>query len=68
MATINIGELATTTLRNRRESLADNVTNHNALFRRMSQKGNVSTAAGGRTILEELMYAENATVNAFACI
>lgn len=62
MADINVGELVTTTLRNRRKSLADNITNHNALFRRLNERGNVSTADGGRTILEELMYAENATV------
>lgn len=60
--TVNIGELVATTLRNRRQELADNVTNHNALFRRMAERGNVSPADGGRTILEELMYAENSTV------
>lgn len=59
---INIGELVATTLRNRQGELADNVTNHNALFRRMNERGNVRTADGGRTILEELMYAENGTV------
>lgn len=62
MATINIGELVATTLRNRQGMLADNVSNHNALFRRLNEKGNVRTADGGRTILEELMYAENGTV------
>lgn len=60
--TVSLGELVTTTLRNRRGELADNVTNHNALFRRLSEKGNVRPADGGRTILEELMYAENGTV------
>lgn len=60
--TVNIGELVTTTLRNRREELADNVTNHNALFRRMNERGNIAPVGGGRTILEELMYAENGTV------
>lgn len=59
---VNIGELVATTLRNRRGELADNVTNHNALFRRISERGNMSPADGGRTILEELMYAENGTV------
>jgi hypothetical protein len=59
---VNIGELVTTTLRNRRGELADNVTNHNALFLRLSQKGNISPADGGRTIVEELEYGENANV------
>jgi hypothetical protein len=62
MATINIGELATSTLRNRTGELADNVTNHNATFQRLNSKGNVQTADGGRDIVQELMYAENSTV------
>ena len=59
---VNIGELVATTLRNRRGEMADNVTNHNALFLRLSQKGNISPADGGRTIVEELEYGENANV------
>lgn len=62
MATINIGEIVATTLRNRSGELADNVTNHNALFLRLSKKGNVKPLDGGRTIVQELEYAENATV------
>lgn len=61
MATINIGEIVTTTLRNRSKKLADNVTNHNALFARLKMKGNVRPADGGREIVEELEYAENGT-------
>lgn len=60
--TVNIGELVTTTLRNRTGEMADNVTNHNALFRRLNERGRVVTADGGRTIVQELMYAENSTV------
>jgi len=62
MATINIGEMVTVTLRNRRKELADNITNHNALFLRLNKKGNVQPADGGREIVEELEYAENGTV------
>lgn len=61
MATINIGEIVTTTLRNRRGMLADNILNHNALFARLNKKGNVNPADGGREIVEELEYAENGT-------
>jgi len=61
MATINIGEIVTTTLRNRSKKLADNVLNHNALFMVMNKKGNVRPASGGREIIEELEYAENGT-------
>lgn len=60
--TINIGEMVTTTLRNRSGELADNVTNHNALFRRLNERGRIKPVDGGRTIVEELMYAENSTV------
>ena len=62
MATINIGEIVTTTLRNRSGKLADNITNNNTLFNRLDMKGNVRTADGGREIVEELEYAENGTV------
>jgi len=61
MATINIGEIVTTTLRNRRGKLADNVLNHNALFARLNRKGMVKPVGGGREIVEELEYAENGT-------
>jgi len=61
MATINIGEIVATTLRNRSGKLADNVLNHNALFARLNKKGNVRPADGGREIVEELEYAENGT-------
>lgn len=61
MASPNLSELITTTLRNRSGELADNVTNHNALFRRLKEKGNIKLVDGGRTIVEELEYAENST-------
>ena len=62
MATINIGQVATTTLRNRQKKLTDNVLNHNAAFMRLNKKGNIKTVDGGRDIVEELEYAENGTV------
>jgi hypothetical protein len=37
--TINVGLLATTTLRKRSKVLADNITNHNAVLMRMDEKG-----------------------------
>ena len=61
MATINIGETVTTSLRNRSGELADNVLNHNALCARLLRKGNVKPADGGREIVQELEYAENGT-------
>jgi len=61
MASPNLSEIVTTTLRNRSKKLADNVTNHNAFLRRLKDKGNVKLADGGRTIVQELDYAENTT-------
>jgi hypothetical protein len=57
----NFTEVVVTTLRNRAKSIADNVSNGNALLQRLSQKGNISMKDGGRTIVRELDYAENAT-------
>jgi hypothetical protein len=61
MASPNLSELITTTLRHREGKLADNVSNGNALLSRLSSKGNIRTVSGGRTIVEELEYAENST-------
>ena len=61
MPNVNFTEIVTTTLRNRAKSIADNVSNSNALLQRISQKGNISLKDGGRTIVRELDYAENAT-------
>jgi hypothetical protein len=61
MATPNLSEIITTTLRKRSGSLADAVSNGNALLARLSTKGNMRPVSGGRTIVEELEYAENST-------
>jgi len=59
-------EIVTTTLRNRTGKPADNVTKNNALLRRLKQKGNVKTVDGGRTIVQELEYAENGTYKRYS--
>jgi len=61
MASPNLSEIVTTTLRRRSKALADNISQHNALLSRLRSKGNSSLVPGGRTIVEELEYAENAT-------
>jgi len=61
MATPNLSEIITTTLRNRSKQLADNVTNHNPLLNRMRERGNMTTVTG-RDIVRELEYASNGTV------
>jgi hypothetical protein len=61
MASPNLTEIITTTLRNRSKKIADNVSNSNALLMRLNERGRVRPADGGRTIVQELDYAENAT-------
>lgn len=61
MASPNLTEIITTTLRNRSKRIADNVSNSNALLMRINERGRVRPADGGRTIVQELDYAENAT-------
>lgn len=58
---VNYGEIVATTLERRRGELADNVLNHNALLRRLNERGNVDPVPGGRSIWEELEFAENQT-------
>ena len=59
MADPGLSELVTVALRNRTGKLADNVTENNALLYRLKQRGKVKPASGGRTIVQELEYAEN---------
>ncbi len=66
MASPNLSELVTTTLRNRSRKLADNVTNNNALLMRLSKKGNIKPFSGGRVITQELEYAENSTYKRYS--
>src|ERR1700749_4471017 len=61
-----VTEIVTTTLRNRTGKLADNVTKNNALLNRLKQRGNVKTVSGGRTIVQELEYAENGTYKRYS--
>ncbi|CAJ6386123.1 3-phosphoglycerate kinase [Burkholderia pseudomallei] len=59
-------EIVTTTLRNRTGKLADNVTKNNVLLYRLRRRGNVKTVSGGRTIVQELEYAENGTFKRYS--
>lgn len=66
MASPNLTEIVTTTLRNRSGALADNITNNNALLSRMKKKGSIKPVSGGRTIVQELEYAQNGTYQRYA--
>jgi len=58
--------LQSSTLRNARSVIVDNLTEQNALLKLMRQKGGVRHDSGGTTIDEPLMYGDNDTVKAFA--
>lgn len=68
MATPNstISEIATLTLRNRTGKLADNVTENNALLRRLMEKGRIKPVSGGRSISQEIEFAENGTFKRYS--
>lgn len=66
MASPNLSEIVTTTLRLRTGKLADNMTKSIALLNRMQKRGTVKPAPGGRTIVQELEYAENATYTRYS--
>lgn len=59
-------ELVTTTFRNHRSTLVDNVTRHNALLRTLKRKKRFRTEDGGLTIAVPLEYAENSTYQRYS--
>lgn len=63
---VTAGEIVATTLRSRTGKAADNVTKNTALLNRLRRKGNVDPVDGGRTIMQELEYAENGTYKRYS--
>ncbi len=61
-------EIVTTSLRDHPSVVADNVSNHNALYNRMQKRGRVSKERvdGGYEIARPLDYAENATYQRYS--
>jgi len=66
MASPNISEILTTTLESRSGALADNVSENNAILRRLKEKGKVRPVGGGTSIYQELEYAENSTYKRYS--
>ena len=62
-ANADITDIIATTIQSRSGALADNVTNNNALLRRLKSKGNVKPFSGGNVILQEIMYNDSNTAN-----
>lgn len=59
-------EMVTTTLRNHPTDVADNVSTHNAWYRRLKDKGQISFFSGGYELVEPLDYTENSTYQRFS--
>ena len=66
MTSPNISEMATVAIESRRRKLADNVSDNTALLNRLKRRGKRVPITGGRTIYEELEYAENETYKRFS--
>lgn len=62
-ANTSISDIIATNIQSRSGELADNVTNNNALLRRLKERGNVKTFSGGNVILQEIMYTDSTTNN-----
>jgi hypothetical protein len=62
-ANSSVSDIIATNIQSRTGELADNVTNNNALLRRLKDRGNVKTFSGGNVILQEIMYSDSATNN-----
>lgn len=62
-ANSSISDIIATNIQSRTGELADNVTNNNALLRRLKDRGNVKTFSGGNVILQEIMYSDSTTNN-----
>lgn len=59
-------ELVSTTYRNHRKDVADNVSKHNALFRKLTSKGRVRVEDGGLSIVTPLDYQANSTYQRYS--
>ena len=59
-------ELVTTTFRKHKKGFKDNLTNRNALLKRMYKRGNYRTEDGGLSIVEPLDYAANSTYQRYS--
>jgi hypothetical protein len=59
-------ELVTTTFRNHSKEVADNISKHNALYRKLTAGGKVRLEDGGLSIVQPLEYATNSTYQRYS--
>jgi len=66
MADVNVGALLSTTLKNYRTNLVDQIFKSNATFFMLKEKGAVKEETGGERIVQPLMYAKNTTAGSYS--
>lgn len=66
MSNPNFDQLVSTTLKNYRAIMADNITLQLALLAQLKKMGFIREEPGGTTIVEPLMIAENSTVSSYS--
>jgi hypothetical protein len=66
MADVNMGVLLSTTLKNYRNTLVDNIFKSNAVFNMLKSKGAVKELDGGERIVVPLMYGKNTTAGSYS--
>lgn len=62
----SITDVIATTIESRTRAIADNVTNNNAVLKRLSTKGRIRTFSGGYKIMQELSFAENSNASYYS--
>lgn len=58
-ANTSVSDIIATTIQSRTRKIADNVTDNNALLKRLKMKGKQKPFSGGYQIMQELSFAEN---------
>lgn len=59
-------EMVSTTLRNHAREVVDNISDNNALLRKMKQRGNIKTESGGYELAYPVEYANNSTYQRYS--
>jgi hypothetical protein len=66
MASPNLSEMTSTTIKYYSETIADNMSDNNALYGQMKKRGNTKSVGGGETILQRVEYADNTTYKRYS--
>jgi hypothetical protein len=62
---VNVGLMLSTTLKNYRKTLIDQIHNSNAVFYKLKSVGAIKEESGGERIQQPLMYGKNTTVHSY---